>query len=206
MTKSLLSLFVLVMFAGCINLREPYPKIEYYNLRQVSSAPKDYPKLEQTVMLRRMLVNESIDSPHILMTTQGTNIRRLFYHRWISDLSTLGTDFIVTRLNQSGLFKNGIIRSASVTNPDYIIEPQLIEMITNETINDNPDENFVSIELKVDLVKRMDNSKFEIVMSKSYKKQLKRESKELKYIANSYSMIFSDAIDNLISDLAENIK
>lgn len=202
MNKVIISILLLVIFTGCINLREPYPQIEYYTLNQEPSLLHDLPKKESKVMVRNIIVNESINTPHLLINWDASRVQKLFYHRWISDLSSLSTDFFITRLNQCGLLNFGVIRSGSIATPEYIIEPHLIEMAAYNTEMPNSGENYVEIELKVDVLKRMPNNNLDIVFSNIYKQKFIRKKVEIKYIPDSYSKIFSIAVDNVISDLS----
>lgn len=206
MNKLIPYLIPLLMLASCVNLREPYPIIDYYSITQESSLLKNLPVKEVSLMVRRVSVNESFDTPHILVTNEFSGVQKLFYHRWVSDVSTLTTDFVVTRLNQSGLFKYGVLRSESVTIPDYILEIQLIDMTAFNFEPPRTQENYVTIEIKADLIKRMPNNKLETISGSSYKQTYTRRQEGLKFIPQAYSTVFSLAVDNLISDLSNNIK
>ncbi len=195
-------LFVLLLTSSCINLREPYPSINYYTLNQEPTMLGKLQTSDKVVLLRRITVNEALNSPQILITTNKTNIQRLFYHRWISDVSSLTDDFIATRLNKSGLLSNGVIRSSSAAYPDYIIEPHLINMVAHSSLNNVTEENFVTIEIKVDLLRRDTNNNLQIVHSNTYKQTYIRNNQEIKYISDAYSKIFSITVDNIIADLS----
>ncbi|MDT3739504.1 MAG: hypothetical protein RO257_08395 [Candidatus Kapabacteria bacterium] len=202
MNKVIISIILLVIFTSCINLREPYPQIEFYTLTQEPSLLHDLPKKQSKVMVRNIIVNESINTPHLLINWDASRVQKLFYHRWISDLSSLSTDFFITRLNQCGLLNYGVIRSGSIATPEYIIEPHLIDFAAYNTEMPNSGENYVEIELKVDVLKRMPNNNLDIVFSNIYKQKFIRKKTEIKYIPDSYSKIFSIAVDNVISDLS----
>ncbi|MDX9789908.1 MAG: hypothetical protein WC313_06870 [Candidatus Kapaibacterium sp.] len=206
MNKLLTILIFTLLVQSCINLREPYPKIEYYNLSAEKTMLVDLPLRESTVMLRRVIVNESIDTPHLLVMNEPSSVQRLFYHRWISDISTISTDFILTRINQSGLLKKGVVNSSSIAIPDYIIEPQLIEMTaTNYSLPDTS-SNYVSVEINVKFLKRMPDNKLEIIHNGVYKQKYIRRKKGISSIPQAYSKVFSLAVDNMISDLSNIIK
>ncbi|MBX3043583.1 MAG: hypothetical protein KIT33_03280 [Candidatus Kapabacteria bacterium] len=206
MNKLYMLFIPLIILAGCINLREPYPVINYYELKQEPTLLKNLPVLEQTVMIRRVFVNETFDTPHFLISTPPNNVERLFYHRWISDVSTLATDFVATRINQSGLLKHGVLKSGSIALPEYIVEPHLIEMTTYNDDSPQTREYYVQIEFKVDYLKRLNDNKLELFFSSNYKQKFVRRKYETKFIAEAYSRVFSMAVDNIISDLSNIIK
>ena len=206
MNKIIISLISIVIFTACVNLREPYPIIEYYNLKQEPTLLKGLPVKKPTVMVRRVIVNEAIDTPHLLINTDPTSVQKLFYHRWISDVSTISTDFLITRINQSGLLSNGVVRSGSIAIPDYVIEPQLIEMVAFNANLPGANESYVKVEFKVDILKRMPDNKLEILYSSTYEQKFVRRKTDIKYIPEAYSKVFSLAVDNIISDLSNVIK
>jgi ABC-type uncharacterized transport system auxiliary subunit len=206
MNRVILFLISFLILAGCVNLREPYPIIEYYNLQQEPTLLKGLPLKLPTVMVRRVIVNESIDTPHLLINTEPTSVQKLFYHRWISDVSTISTDFLITRINQSGLLSNGVVRSGSIAIPDYVIEPQLIEMVAFNGSQPGANESYVQVQFKVDVLKRMPDNKLEILYSSSYQQKFVRRKTDIKYIPEAYSRVFSLAVDNIISDLSNVIK
>jgi ABC-type uncharacterized transport system auxiliary subunit len=206
MNKFILLFIGLIFITSCINLREPYPNIEYYSLKQEQSFLQNLQQKSHTVLLRRVIVNESFDTPHFLIHLDNSKVQRLFYHRWISDISTLTTDFLMTRLNQSKLLVHGVVGSGSVAVPEYIIEPHLIEMTTKNANNIAMGENFVEIALKVDFIKRLPDNTLEFVFSNVYRQKYIRRQTETKYIADAYSKVFSMAVDNVISDLSNLLK
>jgi ABC-type uncharacterized transport system auxiliary subunit len=206
MNKIFTILILIFVLSGCVNIREPYPVVEYYILKQDKTMLKDLPKSKHSVMLRRVVVNESFDTPHLLINHEGSKVQKLFYHRWIADISTISTDFVITRLNESGLLSKGVIRSSSVATPEYIIEPQLIDMTAFKSDTGDVNNNYVSIEIKVDIVKRMPNNNLDVVFSKLYQQKYIMNKTEISYIPDAYSKVFSIAVDNLIADLSNVLK
>lgn len=205
MIRIFLFILPLLFLFGCINLREPYPKIEYYNLVQEESLLKGLPSKEPVVMVRRVQVNESYDTPHLLVYSEANSVRRLYYHRWISDISTISTDFFITRINKSGLLKQGIVRSGSIAIPDYIIEPQLIDMTAFDS-QQKGGECYVNVEFKVSILKRKPDNNLEVLFSSVYKQKFVRRKKDIKYIPEAYSKVFSLAVDNIIADMSNVIQ
>lgn len=206
MNKLVLCILTILTLNSCVNLREPYPKIDYYSISQETSLLTNLPVKDAKLMVRRVLVNESFDTPHILIKTELSGVQKLFYHRWISDVSTMTTDFVITRLNQCGLFKNGVLRNSSIAIPDYFVEIQIIDMTAYNFEPPRTQENYVSIELKADILKRMPDNSLKILSGKSYKQTYTRRIEGTKYIPEAYSKVFSLAVDNLVSDLSNNIE
>jgi ABC-type uncharacterized transport system auxiliary subunit len=206
MNKLVLCILTILTLNSCVNLREPYPKIDYYSISQETSLLTNLPVKDAKLMVRRVLVNESFDTPHILIKTELSGVQKFFYHRWISDVSTMTTDFVITRLNQCGLFKNGVLRNSSLAIPDYFVEIQIIDMTAYNFEPPRTQENYVSIELKADILKRMPDNSLKILSGKSYKQTYTRRIEGTKYIPEAYSKVFSLAVDNLVSDLSNNIE
>lgn len=206
MNKTLVFILLTYLMVSCVNLREPYPIIDYYKLPQKPTLLTSLPEIDKNIQLRRVVVNESFDTPHILISSEPADVKRLFYHRWLTDVSSMTTDFIATRINQIGILKNGIMRSNSAVIPDYIIEVQLIDMTAFNYEEARQRENYVQIELKVNFLKRMANNDLQVVFSRNYKQIYTRRKLEIKYIPDSYGVVFSLAVDNIISDLSNIIK
>ena len=117
------------------------------------------------------------------------------------------SNFFVSRFNILSLFSGGVIKSASVLLPDYILEGQVINLIGINGEDDKPGDNRVEIGIKITLVKRANtNAKRAIILSKVYELNVDRDDQSAESMAKAFSSGLTQIADKLMSDMQKAIR
>ena len=156
MKKYLALIIFIFSLQGCINVdfKGDYPEIEYYRLKQVDEISSNTGTVEGTLQIRDFSIGEELETNYLLALIDETTIKRYYYHRWITDCSSLITDFFINRFNSIDAFKGGIINSSSIIQPDFILEGQVIDMMAYNSTKDAAGSNYVNLTLRITLIKR----------------------------------------------------
>ncbi len=202
-----LLLFSLIL-CGCISLKDKYPAITYYKFEQGPKPAFKIDTLAGTLQIRDFTVNSSYDTDHLL-AKYGTppKIKKYYYNRWIANPGDLVTNFFVDRFSILSPFSGGVIKSASVLLPDYILEGQVINLIGVNGEDDEPGENSVAIGIKITLVERAGTSaKRTIIISKVYELNVDRDDSSAESMAAAFGQGLTQIADMLLSDMQEILR
>ncbi len=114
--------------AGCMSIRTEYPDITYYHLVQqpLQSSLQHY-RFPASLWIRLLTVDaEFATDRFVILYPEGT-VKRLFYHRWAAEPSSLITDAVARRLIRYGSFTSGIFRERVLMSPRYLLEGRVLE-------------------------------------------------------------------------------
>lgn len=202
MLKTLKYLLLLVTLSGCFSLKSNYPPIEYYRLTQEPVTLKNIAKMNVVLMVREMTASGEIDPEHLLATGNNNKIQQYYYNRWITDCSSLVTDFIINRLNAYNAFGVAVVSSSSFVVPDYILEGQIVELMAYNSESNEKDANYVNISLQINVINRVplkiDNK---VVYSKMYNAKVPRPDNSVKSIVPAFNKGLSQITDKMLVDI-----
>ena len=90
----IMKFFILLLICcSCINLKSTYPEIQYYRLSQEPLTLKNLGKINATLMIRDFVSSGELDTEHLIALWDNTRLQKYYYHRWLTDVSALMTDF-----------------------------------------------------------------------------------------------------------------
>lgn len=207
MKKLLFLLFIFPVLPGCISLKDEYPAITYYKFKQGPKPAFKIDMINGTLQVRDFTVNSSYDTDHLLAKYGSPpKIKKYYYNRWIAGPGDMVTNFFVDRFSILATFSGGIIKSASVLLPDYILEGQVINLIGINGENDEPGENSVGIGIKITLVKIVRaNVKRTVLISKVYELEIDRADNSAESMATAFSNGLTQIADMLLLDMQKAI-
>lgn len=207
--KNTIFIFIIALaFSGCISVdfKSDYPEIEYYRLKQVDEISSNTGSIDGTLQIRDFSIGDELETNYILALTDETEIKRYYYHRWITDCSDLVTGFFINRFNTIDAFKGGVINSASIVPPDFVMEGQIVEMMAHNSVDNKAGANFVSLTLRITLIKRIPLSdEKNIVHTKIYKTTVPRKNNSVKTIPLSFSKAYSEISSLILNDIQSAI-
>ncbi len=204
--KIIFLIVVLSSFYGCIDIKSDYPVINYYKLEHDSLMDWNPGPLESTVVLRNFDIASQYKTNRFIAMFKESRVKLYYYHRWITDCQEVITDFVLQRVNNYDIFTGGLITSGSIVFPDYFLEGTILEMAA---LNDEDEEenNFVRLSIKINLIKRepMKNEE-NVLLSNIYHEKAQRKNNKAKTIAPAFSIAASNLVDNIIKDIYTTIK
>jgi len=208
MKKYLLLIAVIPLLSGCFSLRVDYPEINYYRLEQQPSKLEDVgiSTIKGSLLIRNFTASDEINTDHFLAVWDNGRVQKYYYHRWIANIAELVTDFIVTRFNNLRVFSDGAIKSGSMIKPDYILEGSLLEMYAHNSKDDEKQNNYVYISMRVSLLKKVPLSvDKKILLNKVFTIKQKRKNKSVDNIANAFSKAMTKITDKTLLDIQKVI-
>jgi cholesterol transport system auxiliary component len=110
------AIIVFVLLAGCLNIKQPSPKVDYYTLEYELPAAKPSPSLPFILKIEPFATSPVYDSNRILYREKEFKRSEYAYHKWRAVPGDLTTAFLARDFAASSLFK-AIIQSETV--PEY---------------------------------------------------------------------------------------
>ncbi len=205
--KNLVLLIIVALFAvSCINLKEPYPKINYYRISPEKSSVEHIKPLDATIMIRDFSASSEIETTHLLTMWDNDYIQRYYYYRWVADAPSMVGDFINNTFSKNKIFEKGVVTSSSMAVPDYILEGEILDMMAYSTKDGNTNGNYVYVAIKINLIKRtriLDENP--ILLSEVYNFKIVRQNNSVKSIPDAFSRAWSHLADQILIDIHRKI-
>lgn len=198
--KRLYPLFALIVLTitSCINIRTEYPQIDYYKLESVKSVISTDLKIDGVLQIRDCHPAENVDTDHLYATWDNKNVRKYYYHRWVSDFPSLLTDFFKQRYSELNIFKSGVVNSSTILAPDYTLELRLLKMDAYSSEKYEKDSCFVEVSMQAVFSKKPDaGADPQVIVSETFTTKAKRPNNEVTSIAPAFSKAFSDLSDRI---------
>ncbi len=206
--KKLVLLFLFIsIIPSCINLKDEYPEFHFYRLTQFpgSSSEMNLGTTKGSLQVRDFTASEEIDDESLTAIYDKIKVKKYFYHRWISNLSDMFTEFIINRYSKVNVFEGGVIRPGSLIIPNYILEGQILDMgfFVNEDSNDG---NYAEISIRITLLKRDEmNTNNSVILNKIYTVRHPVDSDDVELIPIAYSRALSQITDQMLIEIINTI-
>jgi cholesterol transport system auxiliary component len=114
--RSVIIIILLVPLAGCLNIKQPSPKIDYYTLEYDPPVSKASPPLPFIIKMETFSTSPVYDSNRILYREREFKRSEYTYHKWRAVPGDLTSTFLARDFTASNLFK-AIIHFETV--PEY---------------------------------------------------------------------------------------
>lgn len=191
-----------VIASGCISVKTEYPDIAYYRLDQTAATLPTNLKINGALLVRHFTINGDFDTDHLLAREPDGDIKRYYYHRWISDPPEMATNFFIDQCIESGIFTQGVIGSSSAILPKYILEGRILEMIATNGKSNKPKKNFVTVRIQLTLLEFIpDQVERPVVFQRLYERKVLRKNGKAKSIPEAFSKAMSDLAGQALSDI-----
>ncbi len=201
-----ITVLLLAMLSSCINLKDEYPDITYYSLNDIQSNISEIKQVDGALLIRNFSISSEFDTKHLLANWDSKRVQKYYYHRWISDISDMTTDYIFNRISKLKVFSNGAISSTSMIIPDYILEGQIINLAVNNTDLLESGNNNAEIEIKINLIIRNKEIPGETtIFTQVYKEEVLRQNNLVTSIAPAVSRGISLISDKIAVDIKNAI-
>ena len=129
------SIITLMIFAivsgGCVTLKQPNMKIEYYTLEYDASLPAANAGLDPVqavIKVERFNIAPAYNTNRIIYRDQEFKRASYFYHKWKANPADMVTYFLTRDIRRSGLFK-AVIIPGSKTQHTHIVEGSVDEFL-----------------------------------------------------------------------------
>jgi len=196
-------ILTLVFFLhSCINLREDYPKINYYELKSIDNKGFAY-DIDGIIQIRDVIVPPSLDNEFVFVNKEDGSVKKLYYNRWSESFNLQFDRLLLEKFNTADVFNGGVISQSSIIIPNYILEVELLQM----QIFDTPSENYIDFKAKISLLNYNSKSlQMELIFTKLYDIHKTRENSKISNIFSAINELSNDFINQIIQDIVQEVK
>jgi len=124
----LFCLSAVLITAGCIDLKQPKNKTQYYTLEYTPPSITGLKPLPVTLKIERFSVAPAYNTNRIIYGNQSFTRNEYFYYKWRSNPADLVTYFLSRDIRQSGLFK-AVLPQGSGFPFSYLLEGSVDEFL-----------------------------------------------------------------------------
>lgn len=194
------NIFILIIFSivsgGCVTLKQPYKKTEYYTLeydvpRLVEKA--DLGPVQAALKVERFSIAPVLNTSRIVYRDQEFKRSSYFYHKWKTNPADMVSYFLTRDIRESGLFM-------SVNVPDSKIpHTHIVEGLIDEFLEwDSKDvwEAVLSVNVTLLDTGTSDISK-KVIFQQKFSSRKKCERKHPKALAQAMSQAMAEVSENI---------
>lgn len=197
--------FLVLFVSGCINLREDYPEIEYYELQASSTEPSRI-KVDGILQVRPFGGSNVLSSRRFMVEKSTGGVDKYYYHRWSDDFQELFTWTVISRMSNQKLFTGGIVNQGTALLPNYILEGDILKLRIYNDEKDKTDSSFVEMSVKITLQEFIpDSSGLKVIYTNVYDKRVARKSNKAPTIAPAVNIAANEIISMFSEDIVKAI-
>ena len=198
--KMKIFLFCLSAFlitAGCIDLKQPKNKIQYYTLEYSSPSITGLKPLPVTLKVERFSVAPAYNTNRIIYGDQSFRRNEYFYHKWRSNPADLVTYFLNRDMRESGLFR-AVLPQGSGFPFSYLLEGSVDEFFELDAVESW--NAVLSITITLMAANEPDASK-SVLFQKSYSVKKACKHKNPQGLAQAMSLSMGEISKEVIKDI-----
>lgn len=191
-----------LIIAGCIDLKQPKNKIQYYTLEYASPSITGLKPLHVTLKIERFSVAPAYNTNRIIYGKQSFKRDEYFYYKWRSNPADLVTYFLSRDIRASGLFK-AVLPQGSGFPFSYLLEGSVDEFFELDV-----KENWsavLSITITLMAANEPDVSK-SVLFQKSYSVKEVCKQKNPQGLAQAMSLAMGAISNEVIKDIYALLK
>lgn len=129
--KCFLACFFVLMLVGCLSIKHPYKKIDYYTLEYDSPPMALLQPLSQVVRIERFQVAPEYNTSRIIYRKKPYTRDAYAYHMWRSNPGNLVSYFLARDFRNSSVFKSVVDHDGSLIS-SHIIEGMVDEFYEHD--------------------------------------------------------------------------
>lgn len=191
-----------MLLSGCLNLKQPVSKIEYYTLEYSASPIKGLKTLPHTIKIERFTAAPAYNTGQIIYRDRSFKRNAYIYHRWRAHPSDFVASMLTRDIRDSGLFK-AVLSADSSFPSSYVMEGVVDECF--EWDNQDKWEAILSLSIVLMEVDSIDG-RHNILFQKSYRKRKICERKNTEALAAAMSLAMSEISEAIIKDVYAFLK
>ena len=193
----LFCLSVLLIIGGCIDLKQPKNKIQYYTLEYSSPSITGLKPLPVTLKVERFSVTPAYNTNRIIYGNQSFKRDEYFYYKWRSNPADLVTYFLSRDIRESGLFR-AVLPQGSGFPFSYLLEGSVDEFFELDVIESW--NAVLSLTITLMAANEPDVSK-SVLFQKSYSVKKACKHKNPQGLAQAMSLAMGEISKEVIKDI-----
>ena len=186
-----------ILLSGCMNLKQPVNKIDYYTLESKPPKISGLKPLSHVIKVARFTASPTYNTPRIIYRDRSFNRNSYVYCRWRANPGALVTHILNRDIRHSRLFK------AILTSESRFTSSYLLEGTVDEFLEWDMEETWKAVlSLSITL---MDENKTDvrekILFQKTYREEAPCERKNPRALAEAMSRAMSEISKQIIKDV-----
>ena len=194
---ALVAATAIISLAGCANLRQPSPKIEYYILEYEPERVEAASPVPALVRVDRFNAAPPYHTTRMIYRELPFSRQAYHYHKWRATPADLTTYFVARDLNRSGVFK-GVFPAGTGTGATHVLEGTVDEF--HERDHEDHWEAVLTVTVSLLREREPDPSK-RLVFQKVYSFSEKCAQKNPRAVAEAMSEAMSKLTSSLVNDI-----
>lgn len=205
--KILLFLSTLILLNSCIDLKDEYPSFEYYSIGNLDTYVNKDNSIDYVLQIRDVSIAGMYSTRNILANEGDNKVRKYHYHKWIDDINSMATDYLIRKFNNANEFNNSVVSTRTMLIPDFILDCKIEEVFIRNSESGKMGENYVEMEVHANLIKLEKGSpKNTVLFSKDYDQKINRKNSSVRNIAPSLDKALDVIGNEILSDVLFNLK
>lgn len=204
--KEIFVLFLgfILLFGGCVNLKQPakMDEIAYYTLEYDPPALGNLQPLSIVIKVQPFSVAPIYGTNRIIYRDKSFKRAEYVYHKWRDNPGDLVPYFISRDMRKSGLFR-AVLPQDSGSRPSYVLEGSVEDFLEWDT--EDGWEAFLSVSVVFMMANEPDISK-RILFQKTYQDREPCKQKNPEALAEAMSQAMSVASREIIQDIYDYLK
>ncbi len=186
---------------GCLDLKQPSNKIEYYSFEYDPPRMVDHQSVSQVVKVALFSVSPIYNTRKIIYRDEAYKRAAYDYHKWQANPAELVTYFLARDMRQSGLFKAVVTRNNRFPHA-YVLGGSVDEFLESDTQAGCQADLSLNIILMSE--HETDVSK-KIIFQKSYHISKPCRQKNPRALAEAMSAAMSEASAQIIHEVHNHL-
>jgi ABC-type uncharacterized transport system auxiliary subunit len=186
-----------ILLSGCMNLKQPVNKIDYYTLESTPPKLSGLTPLSHVIKVERFTASPTYNTPRIIYRDRSFKRDAYIYSRWRATPGALVTHILNRDIRHSRLFK-AILTSDSRFTSSYLLEgtvDEFFEWDTKETWK-------AVLSLSITLMnENKTDAREKILFQKAYREEAPCKRKNPRALAEAMSRAMSEISEQIIKDV-----
>jgi len=199
--RCLLLCFFVLLISGCLSIKHPYKKIDYYTLEYDSPQMTHLEPLPLVLRVERFQVAPVYDTNRIIYRKKPFARDPYSYHMWRGNPGNLVSYFLERDLRQSKAFKSVITHDGSLIS-SHVIEGVVDEFYEHD--GNNSWEAVLSVSITLMAKNEPDISK-KILLQKKYSARETCRQKNPQALAEAMSKAMAKLSASIIADVYNSL-
>ena len=187
---------------GCMNLKQPYRKVDYYTLEYDPPQLSLSEPLSCILRVERFSVAPTYNTSHMVFREKSFKRNTYAYHQWRANPADLVGHFLYRDIRQSGLCK-AVLPYSSSFNASYLIDGSVDEFFEWDT--DGQWKAVLSLGITLMAENEPDLSK-KILFQKDYHAKENCQRKNPQALAQAMSRAMAKLSKKIMEDIYDHLK
>jgi len=130
--RTCIMLAILLSLGGCVNLKQPNRKIDYYTLEYDSPSLSRPEPIAMVLRMERFTVAPTYNTNRMIFRDKSFKRNAYVYHQWRASPADLVSHFLYRDMRQSGFFK-AVLSHSSNFSASYVLDGSVDEFFEWDT-------------------------------------------------------------------------